>query len=158
MSADDQELDGRLAPAGFGKSRAMEETGLSLRAAAAAPGVPPVEPMLARLARTLPRDGYLYEPKWDGFRCLAFCSSDGVELQSRNGRPLARYFPEIVEALAGLPEPAVLDGELVVVRGTRFDFEALLARLHPAASRVALLSREAAASYVVFDALALGET
>src|SRR4051794_33607213 len=99
--------------------------------------VPPVEPMLARLARELPRGGYLYEPKWDGFRCLAFCDRAAVELRSRNQRPLARYFPEIVDALGNLPGPSVLDGELVVVRDGRFDFDALLSRLHPAPSRVA---------------------
>jgi ATP-dependent DNA ligase len=112
--------------------------------------------MLARLARELPLDGYIYEPKWDGFRCLAFRDGDDVDLRSRNQRPLARYFPEIVEALLALPEERfALDGELVVVRDGRFDFEALLARLHPAASRVARLRTETPASFVAFDVLAL---
>jgi ATP-dependent DNA ligase len=109
--------------------------------------------MLARLARELPRDGYVYEPKWDGFRCLAFRDGDEVDLRSRNQRPLARYFPELVEALRGLPrESFVLDGEIVVPG----DFEALLRRLHPAASRVERLSRETPASFMAFDVLASG--
>src|SRR5919204_5116651 len=100
------------------------------------PVTPPLAPMLARLARELPRDGYVYEPKWDGFRCLAF-REGGVDLRSRNQRPLARYFPEIVEALLALPTKCfALDGELVVTSQSGFDFAALLARLHPAASRV----------------------
>jgi ATP-dependent DNA ligase len=116
---------------------------------------PPVAPMLARLARELPLDGYLYEPKWDGFRCLAFRDGDELDLRSRNQRPLARYFPEIVEALLALEEPRfVLDGELVVAG---LGFEALLARLHPAASRVERLRAETPASFVAFDLLAVGE-
>jgi ATP-dependent DNA ligase len=118
---------------------------------------PPVAPMLARLARELPLDGYLYEPKWDGFRCLAFRDGAEVDLRSRNQRPLARYFPEVVEALLALPEPRfVLDGELVVATAAGFDFEALLARLHPAASRVERLRGETPASLVTFDLLGLG--
>src|ERR671931_16336 len=98
---------------------------------------PPLAPMLARLARELPADGYVYEPKWDGFRCLVFRDGGEVDLRSRNQRPLARYFPEVVEAMLQLPERRlVLDGELVVARRGGLDFEALLARLHPAASRV----------------------
>ena len=119
---------------------------------------PPVAPMLARLARELPLDGYLYEPKWDGFRCLAFRDGEDVDLRNRNQRPLARYFPEIVEALLGLEEPRfVLDGELVVAGRAGLDFEALLARLHPAASRVERLRAETPASFVAFDLLALGD-
>ena len=114
---------------------------------------PPVRPMLCRLARELPRGDYVYEPKWDGFRCLAFCAADEIDLRSRNGRPFARYFPELVPALRQLPG-LVLDGELVIAARDRFDFDALLARLHPAASRVELLSREAPASFVTFDLLA----
>ena len=92
--------------------------------------------MLARLARELPLDGYVYEPKWDGFRCLVFRDGELVDLRSRNQRPLARYFPEIVEALLALPqERFVLDGELVVTAGGELDFQALLSRLHPASSR-----------------------
>jgi ATP-dependent DNA ligase len=116
--------------------------------------MPPVAPMLARLARELPLDGYLYEPKWDGFRCLAFRDGDEIDLRSRNQRPLARYFPEIAEALLGLEERRfVLDGELVV---EGLGFEALLARLHPAASRVERLRAETPASFVAFDLLAAG--
>src|SRR5919199_4995448 len=93
----------------------------------------PLPPMLAKLARELPRDGFLYEPKWDGFRCLAFGRGDSVDLRSRNQRPLARYFPEVVDALRALDHvDVVLDGELIVVSGDRFDFAALMARLHPA--------------------------
>src|SRR3954463_6600104 len=117
------------------------------------PVEPPVVPMLGRLARELPIDGFVYEPKWDGFRCLAFRGVDDVDLRSRNDRPLARYFPELVEALTALPEPVVLDGEIVTAD---FDFEALLARLHPAASRVERLRREAPARYIAFDLLARG--
>ena len=112
---------------------------------------PPIAPMLARLARELP-PALVYEPKWDGFRCLAFRDGDEIDLRSRNDRPLARYFPEVVGALRSLAEPPfVLDGEIVGP-----DFAALLGRLHPAASRVARLSREAPASFVAFDVLAAG--
>src|SRR4051794_38856188 len=115
----------------------------------ALPVSPPLQPMLARLVRELPAGGYLYEPKWDGFRCLAFRDGSGIDLRSRNDRPLARYFPEVVEALLALPEERfALDGELVVVDDAGFDFEALLARLHPAASRVERLRRETPASLV----------
>jgi ATP-dependent DNA ligase len=117
-----------------------------------------LEPMLARLARELPGDGYLYEPKWDGFRCLAFRAGDELDLRSRNHRPLARYFPELVESLLALPENTfVLDGEVVVTRESRFDFAALLARLHPAASRVERLRRETPAFLIAFDVLAQGD-
>lgn len=113
---------------------------------------PPIAPMLARLTRELPRDGYLYEPKWDGFRCLAFRDADDVELRSRNQRPLARYFPELVAALRALPVGQfVLDGEIVAD-----SFEILLRRLHPAASRVERLSVETPASFIAFDLLACG--
>jgi ATP-dependent DNA ligase len=113
--------------------------------------------MLARLARELPVDGYVYEPKWDGFRCLAFRDGGDLDLRSRNQRPLGRYFPEVVEALVRLGEQRfALDGELVVVAGGRFDFEALLARLHPAASRVERLRRETPASLIAFDLLGSG--
>src|SRR5919204_2782836 len=113
---------------------------------------PPLTPMLARLARALPIGDYLYEPKWDGFRCLAFREGSGIDLRSRNGRPLARYFPEVAEALLELPqERFALDGELVVAREEALDFVALMARLHPAASRVERLRRETPASFVAFD-------
>jgi ATP-dependent DNA ligase len=112
--------------------------------------------MLARLARELPRDGYLYEPKWDGFRCLVFREGEEVDLRSRKQRPLARYFPELVEALRALPSEAfVLDGEIVVASDDGFDFDALLRRLHPAASRVERLRAETPAALIAFDLLAL---
>jgi ATP-dependent DNA ligase len=119
---------------------------------------PPVAPMLARLARELPTGSdYVYEPKWDGFRCLIFRSNDEVDMRSRNDRPFARYFPEVVIALRALPEPyVVLDGELLVTRGGAYDFSALLARLHPARARVDRLAAETPAMYVVFDVLAVG--
>jgi ATP-dependent DNA ligase len=111
-----------------------------------------MKPMLARLERELPRDGYLYEPKWDGFRCLAFRDGDEIDLRSRNQRPLARYFPELVRALRTLPiDRFALDGEIVAQ-----DFESLLRRLHPAASRVERLSEETPASFIAFDLLVHG--
>jgi ATP-dependent DNA ligase len=118
---------------------------------------PPLAPMLARLARELP-PGLLYEPKWDGFRCLAFRNGGEIDLRSRNDRPLARYFPELVHAFAGLPEARiVLDGEFVVPAPAGFDFTALLSRLHPATSRIERLSRETPAWFVAFDVLARDE-
>jgi ATP-dependent DNA ligase len=119
---------------------------------------PSVEPMLARLVRDLPRDaGLRYEPKWDGFRALADRDGDGVELWSRHARPLARYFPEIVEAIGSLEhERLVLDGEILVRgRDGAFDFAALLSRLHPAASRVERLRNETPALFVAFDVVEL---
>jgi ATP-dependent DNA ligase len=114
-------------------------------------------PMLARLQRELPHGDYLYEPKWDGFRCLAFRDGDGVDLRSRHDRPLARYFPEVAAALRELPaERMVLDGELVIAGEQGFDFGALMGRIHPAASRVERLSTEAPATFIAFDAVALG--
>jgi ATP-dependent DNA ligase len=113
--------------------------------------------MLARLARELPAGDYAYEPKWDGFRCLAFASPGAVDLRSRHQRPLARYFPELVSALAALPRPAVIDGELVIPAAPGDSgFEALLARLHPSPSRVERLARESPATLVAFDLLADG--
>src|SRR5215211_2089698 len=115
--------------------------------------------MLARLARELPVDDeWCYEPKWDGFRCLAFCTDNEVDLRSRNQRPLARYFPEIAQAVRQpLPACGVFDGELVVRRDDHSDFAALMARLHPAASRVELLARSTPATFIVFDLLAAGD-
>src|ERR1700712_465433 len=106
------------------------------------PVMPPVKPMLAKPAANLPTgDGYFYEPKWDGFRCIIFRDGDEVELGSRNERPLTRYFPELVAAVKErLPERCVVDGEIVIPRGDRLDFEALLQRIHPAESRVNLLA------------------
>jgi ATP-dependent DNA ligase len=108
----------------------------------------PVEPMLARLQRELPLGDYLYEPKWDGFRCLAVAHG---ELYSRHGKPLARYFPEITAALEALPAGSILDGELFC-----FEFAELLGRLHPSRSRVERLARETPATFVAFDLLDAG--
>jgi ATP-dependent DNA ligase len=123
------------------------------------PVQPPVLPMLAKRVSTLPAgEDCLFEPKWDGFRTLVFRDADELLLQSRDERPLNRYFPELVTALAAaLPERIVLDGELVVAQNGMLDFDALQLRLHPAASRVALLSRETPASIVFFDILCEGE-
>lgn len=111
--------------------------------------------MLAKLADRLPAGDYVYEPKLDGFRCLVFRDGELVELQSRHGNPLARYFPEVVEAVRRLPSPRiVLDCELVPVDA---DFPALMQRLHPAASRVELLARETPAALVAFDVLAVDD-
>ncbi len=126
---------------------------------APAPGVgPPIAPMLAKLADALPPAGeYLYEPKWDGFRALVFRDAAGLYIQSRDLRPLDRYYPDLHAALIdGLPSGCVLDGEIVVEADGRLDFEALQMRLHPAAARVAKLARERPASFVAFDALAAG--
>ncbi len=121
--------------------------------------MPPVKPMLARSVPEVPEQpGMLYEPKWDGFRSIVFRDGDEVEIGSRNERPLTRYFPEVVQAvLAELPERCVVDGEIVVVAGPGLDFEALLQRIHPAASRVDLLAGQTPARLVVFDLLALGD-
>ncbi len=121
------------------------------------PIAPPFSPMLARLTRDLPRNGFIYEPKWDGFRCLAFVDGREVDLRSRNQRPLARYFPEVVTALTSIGRPFVLDGEIIVVTPEGADFDALLQRLHPATSRVERLSRETPASFIAFDLVALEE-
>jgi ATP-dependent DNA ligase len=113
--------------------------------------------MLARLARELPPD-LLYEPKWDGFRCLVFRDGSEIELRSRHDRPLARYFPELVDAFAAVADRRfVLDGEVLVPAPGGFDFTALLGRLHPAASRVERLSRETPACFIGFDILALAD-
>jgi len=121
------------------------------------PVMPPVAPMLAKLARELPAaSGMLYEPKWDGFRCVVFRDGPEVELGSRNERPLTRYFPELVEPIQRyFPTRAVVDGEIVIAGALGLDFDALLQRIHPAASRVALLAESTPASFVAFDLLAL---
>ena len=121
--------------------------------------MPPVGPMLAKAAKELPPSGaVLYEPKWDGFRCILFRHGDEVELGSRNEKPLTRYFPDVVEAaLAELPERVVIDGEIVIAGDEGLDFEALLQRIHPAESRVRRLAEETPASFVAFDLLALGD-
>jgi ATP-dependent DNA ligase len=123
------------------------------------PVMPPVKPMLAKATSALPTaEGMLYEPKWDGFRCIVFRDGDEVELGSRNERPLTRYFPEMVRAVREqLPERCVVDGEILIPRGDRLDFEALLQRIHPAQSRVDLLAEQTPASFVAFDLLALGD-
>jgi ATP-dependent DNA ligase len=122
------------------------------------PIVPPVEPMLARLSDELPGGGgFLYEPKWDGFRAIVFRSESDVFMQSRDLRPFDRYFPELHDAcLRLLPRHSVVDGEIVIATPDGLDFDALQLRLHPAASRVAMLARETPASFVAFDLLAIG--
>lgn len=122
------------------------------------PVMPPVAPMLARAVPSIPEGAMLYEPKWDGFRAIIFRDGDEVEIGSRNERPMTRYFPEVVEAVKQhLPQRCVVDGELVVVVGDRLEFEVLQQRIHPAASRIALLSRQTPARLVVFDLLALDD-
>ena len=123
------------------------------------PITPPVLPMLAKPVGALPEgEGWIFEPKWDGFRALVFRDGDDLFIQSRDAKPLARYYPELIEPLkAVLPERCVLDGEIVIVRPHGLDFEALQLRLHPAASRIKLLSTEIPASFVFFDLLAEGD-
>jgi ATP-dependent DNA ligase len=123
------------------------------------PVMPPVAPMLAKPTGDIPAD-HLYEPKWDGFRSIIFRDGDEVEIGSRNERPMTRYFPEVVAAvLANFPRRAVIDGEVIVADTARntLDFEALQQRIHPAASRVRLLSEQTPASFVAFDLLALDD-
>ena len=123
------------------------------------PVMPPVAPMLARAVGEIPLGEYSYEPKWDGFRAIVFRDRDEVEIGSRNGRPMNRYFPELVAAFKrGLPDRCVLDGEIVVPDPAhgRLDFEALQQRIHPAESRVNLLAEQTPAHLVAFDLLALG--
>lgn len=127
------------------------------------PVMPLLEPMLARPAENIPQpgpdQGWIYEPKWDGFRALVFRDGDEVFIQSRDLRPLDRYFPELAEPLRSeLPPRCVLDGEIVIRGADGLDFQALLLRIHPAASRVALLAAQTPASYVAWDLLALDET
>ena len=134
--------------------------------------MPPVQPMLAKSVKAPPHGhwpdpakfegGLSFEPKWDGFRCIVFRDGDEIELTSRNTKPLTRYFPEVVAAMREqLPERCVLDGELFVAqrsaRGERLEFEVLQERIHPAASRVKMLSEETPAGFVAFDLLALGD-
>src|SRR3954471_11484021 len=125
----------------------------------ALPVQPPFEPMLAKLTRDMPSAADLsYEPKWDGFRCVVFRDGDELDLQSRNAKPLLRYFPELREPLLQqLPDRCVVDGELVVTSEKGLDFDALQLRQHPADSRVQKLAKEIPASYVAFDILALGD-
>jgi ATP-dependent DNA ligase len=123
------------------------------------PLAPPIAPMLAKAVPELPRgEVWLYEPKWDGFRAIVFRDGDELFMQSRDGNPLDRYFPELAAPLlAMLPERGVVDGEVVIARDGRLDFEALLLRIHPAASRVAMLADQSPASFVAFDLLAVDE-
>ncbi len=123
------------------------------------PFAPPLEPMLAKPADAIPAGpGFLYEPKWDGFRAIVFRDDDETDIQSRDLKPLDRYFPELAAPLrANLPERCVVDGEIVIRGPHGLAFEALLLRIHPAASRVALLAAETPASFVAWDLLALGD-
>ncbi len=116
--------------------------------------------MLAKLARELPEgDGFIYEPKWDGFRCIVFRDGKDVVLGSRNEKPLTRYFPDLVDSLrANLPERCVVDGEIVIASPSGLDFDLLSQRIHPADSRVKMLAGTTPASFVAFDLLALGST
>ena len=121
---------------------------------------PPVSPMLAKLAREMPvGEQWAYEPKWDGFRCIVFRDGKEIELGSRNEKPLTRYFPDLIEPLlAALPDGAVVDGEIVIKTDDGLDFDLLSLRIHPAASRVAMLAEATPAAFVAFDLLAEGKT
>jgi ATP-dependent DNA ligase len=123
------------------------------------PFKPPYSVMLAKLSSELPEgDSWIYEPKWDGFRAMVFKSGDELYIQSRDEKPLGRYFPELEVSLrANLPERCVLDGEIVIATGDHLDFDALLLRIHPAASRVKMLADEKPSSFVAWDLLALGD-
>jgi ATP-dependent DNA ligase len=120
---------------------------------------PPVLPMLAKRVDNIPADGdWMFEPKWDGFRTLVFRDGGEILIQSRDQKPLNRYFPELLEPLSrSLPDRCVLDGELVIVKDNELDFDALQLRLHPAASRAKLLSQQTPASVVFFDLLCRGD-
>lgn len=125
----------------------------------ALPFAAPLEPMLAEAQDEIPAgDGWRYEPKWDGFRTIIFKDGDDVILSSRKGLPMQRYFPEVVERVkAKLPPQIIVDGELVIASERGLDFDSLQLRIHPAASRVAKLSKEIPAGFVAFDLLALGD-
>src|SRR6266853_4194568 len=120
------------------------------------PIAPPIEPMLAKAVEGLPTDeGLLFEPKWDGFRAIVYRGASDLYIQSRDLKPLDRYFPELhAVLLAQLPKGCVVDGEIVIATSHGLDFDALQMRLHPAASRVAKLAKETPASFVAFDLLA----
>ncbi|HEY8695756.1 MAG TPA: ATP-dependent DNA ligase [Chloroflexota bacterium] len=124
------------------------------------PVQPPLAPMLAKLQPDIPEgDGWLYEPKWDGFRAIVFRDGSELEIGSRDKRPLQRYFPELLPVLCAiLPERCVVDGEIIIANAEGLDFDSLQLRLHPAESRVRKLAGEIPASYVAFDLLALGDT
>ncbi len=124
--------------------------------------MPPVQPMLAKSVKGIPdparHGGLVFEPKWDGFRCIVFRDGDEVELASRNTKPLTRYFPEVVAAVKeSLPERCVVDGEIFVAVGDRLEFERLQERIHPADSRVRMLAEKTPAGLVAFDLLAVGD-
>ena len=129
--------------------------------------MPPVQPMLAKSVKGIPdpakQGGLVFEPKWDGFRCIVFRDGNEVELASRNTKALTRYFPEVVEAIkVSSPERCVLDGEIFVALPRpdgvyRLEFERLQERIHPADSRVRMLAETTPAAYVAFDLLALGD-
>src|SRR5690606_37793756 len=144
-----------------GRPRALHRERVSPRAAPRVelPVRPPLRPMLAKRANALPAgDGWIFEPKWDGFRVLVFRDGDELLLQSRDEKPMDRYFPELREPLLEqLPPRCALDGEIVVAGANGLDFEALQQRIYPAASRVARLARETPAAIVFFDLLCEGE-
>jgi ATP-dependent DNA ligase len=125
-------------------------------AAVSLPLSPPIKPQLARSAKELPDgEGWRYEPKWDGFRTIVFRDGDDIRLQSRGGKPMNRYFPDVVEQVAGLSaQRLVLDGEMIVVRDGIQEFDLLSQRIHPAKSRVEMLAKETPAEFVAFDLLA----
>jgi ATP-dependent DNA ligase len=119
---------------------------------------PPLLPMLAKKVSAIPEGDFIFEPKWDGFRALVFRDGDSITLQSRDEKPLGRYFPEVIEALkAQLPAHVVLDGEIVIAGKSGLEFESLQLRLHPAASRVKMLSTEIPAQMVFWDLLCVGD-
>jgi ATP-dependent DNA ligase len=121
------------------------------------PIAPPIEPMLSKVAEDIPSGAFLYEPKWDGFRAIVFRGGGGVHIQSRELKPLDRYFPELHDGLiAALPDGCVIDGEIVIATDHGLDFDLLQMRLHPAASRAAKLAKETPSSFVAFDLLAAG--
>jgi ATP-dependent DNA ligase len=124
----------------------------------AAPFSAPIDPMLAKIAEELPTaEGFVFEPKWDGFRAIVFRDPDGVRIQSRDLKPLNRYFPELEKVLAEqLPRGCIVDGEVVVAGPNGLDFDALQQRIHPAPSRIARLSKDTPAAFVAFDLLAAG--
>ena len=120
--------------------------------------MPPVAPMLAKSVPQIPEGALSFEPKWDGFRSIVFRDGDEVEIGSRNERPMTRYFPEVVEAIKqSMPGRCVVDGEIIVVVGDRLEFEVLQQRIHPAASRIKLLSEQTPARFIAFDLLALDD-
>lgn len=121
--------------------------------------MPPVRPMLAKLQYEIPHEGWVYEPKWDGFRAVVFRDGNEVHVASRDQKPLERYFPELLEPLrASLPKKCVIDGEVIVTGSGKLDFGALLQRIHPAASRIQLLAEQTPASFVAFDIVAMGRS